>query len=106
MSKCQYLFNHGQKHDGPNQRVMESMAMRRPLITDRDERSGMDKLFIEGVHYTGYEAYTYKGLEDAMWAVRQDSAVYEMADLACYQVKQHHQVSNRVDQMLEVLNAY
>ncbi len=104
MSECRFLFNHGQKHDGPNQRVMESMAMRRPLITDVDDQSGMSKLFTEDEHFIGYEAYTYKGLEEAMWLVLQEPDALEMADAAYIKVRDEHQVSNRVDQMLEVLN--
>ncbi len=104
MANCRFLFNHGQKHDGPNQRVMESMAMRRPLITDVDAESGMSKLFVEGEHFIGYEAYTYKGLEKAMTAVYDGSFNHVRADIAYMEVRDKHQVSNRVDQMLEVLN--
>jgi hypothetical protein len=47
MAACKVLFNHGQKHDGPNLRVMESMAMNRPLVCDVDARSGLvDKRYL------------------------------------------------------------
>lgn len=103
MSKCHALFNHGQKHDGPNQRVMESMAMRRPLITDLDPESGMSKLFEDGKHFIGYESLTYKGLESAMWVAQNCPDAFNLADEAYLEVKRNHQVSNRVDQMLEVI---
>ena len=103
---CTTLFNHGQKHDGPNLRVMESMAVGRPLITDMDPQSGMSKLFVEGEHYLGYESYTYKGLEEKMlyakahpgWCLRVANQAYDL-------VMAKHQIGNRVDQMLEVFNA-
>jgi len=56
MAKCRVLFNHGQKHDGPNQRVLESMAMCRPLLTDLDAQDGMGACFKEGKHFIGYES--------------------------------------------------
>lgn len=106
MGKCANLFNHGQKHDGPNLRVMESMAVGRPLITDVDPKSGMDKLFVEGEHYLGYEAYTYKGLEEKMeYAMAHPGWCLSMADKAYQLVLEKHQVKNRVEQMLEVFNA-
>lgn len=104
MSKCRFLFNHGQKHDGPNLRVMESMCMLRPLVSDSDPRSGMDKLFQPTVHYVPYEAYTYKGLEEAMeWCVQYPDDAKEVAKTAYAEVKAKHLVKNRMDQILEVV---
>jgi hypothetical protein len=105
MSKCQFLFNHGQKHDGPNLRVMESMAMKRPLITDQDPRSGMDKLFEPGIHYIPYEAYTYKHLEQRMqWCMDNPDKAKLIAQHAYDEVTQNHLVGNRIDQILEVVS--
>ena len=36
MARCKVLFNRNQKHDGPNQRVIEAMLWDRPLVSDRD----------------------------------------------------------------------
>jgi hypothetical protein len=106
MAKCRFLFNHGQKHDGPNLRVMESMAMQRPLITDQDPRSGMDKLFEPGIHYIPYEAYTYNGLEDKMrWCMENRDKAEIIAKHAYNEVTAKHLVGNRIDQILEVINA-
>jgi len=103
MSHCRVLFNHGQKHDGP--RVAESMAMRRPLITDLDPLSGMEKVFINGEHFLGYEAYTHEGLEEMMtWAKEHPKLAAVIASNGYEAVKECHQVSNRVDQILEVVN--
>lgn len=105
MAQCQNLFNHGQKHDGPNQRVMESMAMCRPLLTDLDERDGMKSLFKEGKHFIGYQSYTYGDLEDKMkWLMKHPKKAATIAEIAYHEVVTKHQVSNRVDQMLKIMN--
>jgi hypothetical protein len=105
MGKCANLFNHGQKHDDPNLRVLESMAVGRPLITGMDDRSGLSKLFIEGEHYLGYEAYTYKGLEEKMqYAVAHPGWCIDMANKAYNLVMEKHLVKNRAQQMIEVFN--
>jgi len=105
MNECEHLFNHGQKHDGPNLRVMESMLMHRPLITDSDPRSGMDKLFEAYTHYIPYEAYSYRGLEEAMkWVFDHPDEAANIADNAYRLVKEKHLVKNRLEQILEVVN--
>jgi len=106
MAGCNALFNHGQKHDGPNLRVMESMAMNNPLITDVDSRSGMDKLFEDGVHYLGYDAYTYKGLEKAMnFTIEFPEQAARIAEAAYREVREKHLVGNRIEQILETANS-
>lgn len=103
MSNCKFLFNHGQKHDGPNLRVMESMAMERPLITDSDKRSGMNKLFTPWKHYIPYMPYTYEGLEEAMkWCMNHPKDAANIARTACREVGLNHTVDARVDQVLGV----
>lgn len=105
MAKCQVLMNHGQKHDCPNLRVMESMAMKRPLITCTDPRSGMAKLFNEWEHFIPYEAYTYKGLEEAMaFTMDNRNKSADIAERAYREVMANHLVENRVEQILEVVN--
>jgi hypothetical protein len=106
MNGCATLFNCGQKHDGPNLRVLESMAIRRPLITEVDPKNGMDKLFVEGEHYLGYEAYTFKGLEEKMlYAKAHPGWSLSMAQKAYDLVVAKHLVKHRVVQMLEVFGA-
>lgn len=106
MNNCKVLFNHGQKHDGPNLRVLEAMAVGRPLISDLEPRSGMSKLFTEGEHYLSYESYTYAGLESVMGeALRSPTRAAAMADNARKLVLEKHLIKNRVEQMLEVFNA-
>jgi hypothetical protein len=106
MAGCNALFNHGQKHDGPNLRVMESMAMNSPLITDVDPLDGMNDLFEEGVHYLGYEAYTYKGLEKAMnFTIEFPEQAARIASAAYREVREKHLVGNRIEQILEVVNS-
>lgn len=105
MSNCHNLFNHQQKHDGPNLRVMESMLMNRPLICDQDPRSGMDKLFEPWVHYIPYDSYTYQHLKDAMhFAVNSPVGAQEITENAYNEVKAKHLVEHRIDQILEVVN--
>ncbi len=103
MAACRFLFNKGQKHDSPNLRVMESMAMNRPLITDHDPRSGMGKIFQSGTHYLGYEYFSYDGLEGAMkWCMDNPHKAQEMARRAYAEVKANHLVINRIQQILGV----
>jgi hypothetical protein len=101
MARCKVLFNCGQKHDGPNQRVIESMLMERPLVTDRDPRDGMSKLFEEGEHYLGYatEAELANQID---WCLREPSLAASMARRAYVCAFENHQVKNRVEQILEV----
>ncbi len=103
MLACSVLFNKGQKHDGPNQRVIESMLMNRPLITDRDSRDGMDKLFKEGEHYLGYNNESELGnqLEWCLSGTTKDLAE-SMAARAYIEVKSKHLIKHRVAQILEV----
>jgi len=106
MSTCHFLFNHGQKHDGPNLRVFESMAVDRPLICDQDPLSGLDLLFQPWEHYIPYEAYTYEGLERAMKFCIEKSDVARKISLNAFNaVSNLHLVEHRVEQILEVVNA-
>ena len=105
MDSCKNLFNHAQKHDGPNLRVMESMAVGKPLVCDTDPRSGMDKLFDPFVHYIPYE-YDFSKLEEAMsFCMECPKEAQQIADNAYREVISKHLVGNRIDQMLEVLHA-
>jgi|SRR5271166_344279 len=104
MAACRQLFNHGQKHDGPNQRVMESMAMRKVLFTDLDPRDGMSKLFEEGKHFLGY-ASEDELEEKARWALLNPKEADEIAFTAFKEVCTKHQIIARVESVLEVLNA-
>ena len=105
MAACKNLFNHGQKHDGPNQRVLESMAMRRPLLTDcSDTLDGMGKLFEHGVHYIGYQSYSYSDLEERCeWVIENPEKAEVIADAGYREVAAKHTIDNRVDFMLEVM---
>lgn len=104
MAQCRFLFNHGQKHDGPNLRVMESMLMDRPLISDQDPRSGMDLLFQPWNHYIPYEAYTYKKLEDGMlWLENNYKKAREIANNAYEHVLNNHTARQRARQLMEVI---
>ena len=103
MASCKFLFNCGQKHDGPNQRVLESMAMGRPLITEDDPQDGMSKIFKPWEHFIPYEAYTYEGLEGAMYYAKAfPRHTKEIAENAYEEVKENHTIGSRVDKMLEV----
>jgi len=104
MSNCRALFNHQQKHDGPNLRVMESMAMNRPLVCDNDPLSGMDKLFEPWTHYVPYESYSCAGLETAMeFCMDNPEIAAKIARQGYEEVKEAHLVENRVDQILEAV---
>jgi hypothetical protein len=101
MAQCKVLFNRGQKHDGPNQRVIESMLMERPLVNDRDKRDGMSQLFEEGEHYISYENDAELA-ERIEWCLREPSLALSMARRAYTCAIEKHQVKHRVEQILEV----
>jgi hypothetical protein len=104
MYNCANLFNHGQKHDAPNLRVMESMAVRRPLITDVDPRSGMERLFKPYEHFFPYNAYTYEGLEETCdYVLKHPEEAQKVAQQAHDEVLAHHQVKHRVIEMMSVI---
>jgi hypothetical protein len=103
MNRCTNLFNHSQKKD-LNLRVFESMLMRRPLICDRNQRSGIDRLFEPHVHYIPYESHTYNGLEAAMkYVMINPENAEKIATNAYNLVKENHLVEHRVKQILEVV---
>jgi len=103
MAAARVLFNRGQKQDGPNQRVMESMAARKPLLSDWDPESGMPKLFVDGKHYIAYDKHDPRDLEDKLaYLLENESTALEIARNGYREVAQNHLVSNRVDQILEV----
>lgn len=103
MSRCKVLFNHGQKHDGPNQRVIEAMLMDRPLVSDRDKRDGMSKLFEHGEHYLSYESPSELA-NNVAWCLREPTLAASMAKRAYREAYDKHQVKHRVEQILEVTN--
>lgn len=112
MSECRVLFNHGQKHDGPNLRVMESMLVGKPLMNNVDSRDGMHILFTPWVHYLPYgsfdpdKGYSYGDLEEVMAHTQEHpNHLAQMAEDAYNEVKTKHLVGNRIDQILEVANA-
>jgi hypothetical protein len=99
MANCRILFNHGQKHDGPNQRVLESMAVGRPLLNDLDCTSGMDRLFQDRTHYLGY---TEDRLETVMiQAMNSDHR--EMCREAYKEVMNKHLIIHRAKRIMEVI---
>ena len=103
MAHCKVLFNHGQKHDGPNQRVIESMLMERPLVNNRDPRDGMSELFTEGEHYLGYDSDSELA-NNIQWCLREPSLALSMARRAYTLAVAKHQVKHRVEQIMEVCN--
>jgi len=104
MAACRFGFNHGQKHDGPNLRVMETMAMKLPLICDKDSRDGKGFLFEPWQHYIPYEAYTYEGLAERMnWCINNHEKAAKIAEQAYTEVCNNHLVQHRVKTLLEVV---
>ncbi len=101
MAKCRVLFNRSQKHDGPNQRVMESMAMGRPLLCDFDARDGMRQLFTPEEHYMPYT--NAAGIEWTMKALQDGNLAHKIASAARREVEAKHLVKHRAAQILEVV---
>lgn len=106
MAACRFGFNHGQKHDGPNLRTIETMAMRLPLVCERDERDGKGFLFEPWQHYIPYDAYTYNGLADRMkWCIDNPEKAAKIASQGYEEVKLNHLAKHRVKTILEVVCA-
>jgi hypothetical protein len=102
MAACRNLFNKGQKHDSPNQRVMESMLVGAPLLTNIDPVDGMNLLFTEGEHYIGYTDDTLE--ERVKWMVEHRGECATIAKAAQQRVIDRHTMDKRVAAMCEVLN--
>lgn len=101
MAACRNLFNRGQKHDGPNQRVLESMLVGAPLLNNIDPTDGMNLLFTEGEHYVGY---TEENLEERIkWMVEHRGDCAIIAKAAQQRVIDRHTMDKRVAAMCEVL---
>lgn len=102
MARCRVLFNRGQKHDGPNQRVMESMAMGRPLLCDWDQQSGMSRLFGGGEHYVQYT--DRQDLEHSiLLCMKEEAFTQNLARRGRAEVEANHLVKHRAAQILEVI---
>jgi hypothetical protein len=101
MADCKVLFNHSQKHDSPNQRVIESMLMCRPLVNDIDSTDGMSLLFEPGTHYLPY-ANNAELANQIGWCLRDPSLASSMARRGYEEAYNKHQVKHRVEQILEV----
>ena len=103
MARCRVLFNRGQKHDGPNQRVMESMAMGRPLVCDFDPLDGTTKLFEMVSHYRPYG--NADELEQELRYCLEGTSAEAMAYGAQGEVEAKHTIKHRAQQILEVVGA-
>src|SRR3990167_525830 len=106
MRECSYIYNWGQKVDGPNLRVMETMAVGRPLITDKDpeQRDGMNKLFKEGEHLVYYNRFSFEDLEEKMkWLMNNPSEAAVIANNAYNLVKRNHLIINRAQTIIETV---
>ena len=103
MACCRVLYNRGQKHDGPNQRVMESMAVGRPLLTDFDALDGMSELLFEpGSDCLFYE--DFKQLEDRLRGLLQNEEVRNLVGQSGrLEVEAKHRIKHRAQQILEVV---
>ncbi len=101
MANCKVLFNKSQKHDSPNQRVIESMLMYRPLVNDVDDTDGMSLLFEPGTHYLPYTNDSELA-NQIDWCLKEPSLARSMANRAFLEAHEKHQVKHRVKQILEV----
>jgi hypothetical protein len=100
MSNCKILYNQGQKHDGPNQRVMESMMINKPLINNRDKTDGMSRIFEEGDHYLGFENESELA-DQIRWCNHNYDLARKMAGRAYKLVKSQHLIEHRASLILE-----
>lgn len=97
------LYNFGQKNDSPNLRVLESMAVGKPLLTDLSLIDGMSKLFEDGKHFFGYKR-DWSNLEEIMEYVLQNpQKAKSIADRAYFEIKENHLIQNRVDTILNII---
>lgn len=105
MAAAKIGYNRGQKHDGPNQRVLETMAGKLPLLNDLDPTDGMDKIFVNGKHYIGYDRNNAADLEEKIFYLLDNPSKAEEIALAGYnETKEFHLVKNRVRLISEICN--
>lgn len=105
MAAARIGYNRGQKHDGPNQRVLETMAGKLPLLNDLDATDGMSKLFINGKHYIGYDKNNASDLEEKLFYLLDNPAKAEEIAIAGYEeTKNFHLIKNRVKLISEICN--
>jgi len=105
MANCKVLWNHGQKHDDPNLRVLESMAMGRVLINPQDDRSGIGYLFEPWIDYLPYVPYTCEELFERMkFAINRLDACAKIAENAYQKVIHNHLTKHRIKQIMEVVS--
>lgn len=104
MRGCKVLFNRGQRGDGPNQRVLESMAICRPLVSDSDPTSGMSRLFEDGRHYLAYKKGNVEDLEDKVrFLLENPKKANEIAQAGYEECSAKHTVKQRAKSILEVV---
>ena len=105
MAAARIGYNRGQKHDGPNQRVMETMAGKLPLLNDIDSTDGMSKLFVHNKHYIGYDKNNASDLEEKLYHLLDNPGKAEQIALAGYnEVKENHLVKHRVKLISDICN--
>lgn len=105
MAACRFLYNQGQKHDGPNQRVIESMAMGKALVTDLDELDGMSQLFENGLDFMGYHKGVPGELEDVMGYLYENPPLaQEMGRRAFAKFISEHTIANRASKIMETVH--
>lgn len=104
MSACANLYNWGQKQDGPNQRVIESMLTGRPLLNDLSALDGMSKLFSEGKHFIGYRRDGADLEEKMEFIMNNTETCKSIAESAYQEAKSKHLIEHRVASILEVVS--
>jgi len=103
MSCCSNLYNWGSHRDGPNQRVFESMAVGRPLLSDLAPDDGMHKLFEDGKHFIGYQR-DWSDLEEKMeWCIQNPAKTITIAENGYNEVATTHTIQHRVDNIFETI---
>ncbi len=101
MAASRVGYNRGQKHDGPNQRVMETMAGLIPLLNDSDATDGMNRLFTDNVHYMAYDKLNERDLEQKLFYLLDNPGKAQQIAKAGYdEVCNKHLIKHRVQQII------
>ncbi|MCW8137397.1 MAG: glycosyltransferase [Planctomycetota bacterium] len=101
LSRCRVVFNRS-LHEDVNMRVFESLAVGRPLLTDRlDQRCGLEELARDGEQLITYEDATFEATAERLLA--DEDLAEQIASAGRARVLEAHTYEHRAAELLRTL---